>query len=754
MKFLAFQASHFLFTIHTTGGMSYKLRINLRLKPSTSSEPTPDNHPCTSTGTAKKPNWYQRLKQNDPEGYEAHKKIDAIKSVLWRASLTGDKKKHYNEMSAKRMREYRQRKKEAAVATPVLKRNRKKKNNATTRQSEREKEAKREKERERKRAQRAALSQAKREEINRKRRENPNIKIGLKKFYELRPSHIKTVGTMKYRGCLCEYCTNIDLKVTAINNIAHRWNMPSPLQGVYDVARLSMCLKEGQYHKPACIARECVDCGTSQLKCHLKPIKISQGEKPIKWRKWEKKSIQTSGTTESRQVIITKEGTINECIEELVEASEQISTHLFNASWQNQQFSQLTKNLPTGWVVMVLDLAENYTCKYQDEIQSAHWYHTNATVHPILAYYACPLCGETMEESIVFISLDKSHDFHAVNKFMEIAVSHLKKQLGKTMKQIVRFSDGYGAQYKSKGPFFDISCAEEKYNIKVHHVFYGSRHGKGPSDGESAVVKRQTSMAVLGGKAVINDAKGLFDFCVLNVTKKPVAIDECLHFQRKFFYTDNIDHDRGINPVNLRTVKGTRLIHSVKCIEPGLISTRNLSCFCAPCAKESGMCQNAEYVKEWKQATICDAAKLPSIMQVRESQDSDALEKDLIDATVEDLSDAAADIINDEANLHDICVQDFVAVRVKNTGKKARSDELHVAQVASVLQDASYGLSYMVKMKSSRQHYTWPQGDEVFFIHPLCDIVTKLDAPEPVAVGSRLSFKFDMSQAQKLFNEE
>ena len=81
-------------------------------------------------------------------------------------------------------------------------------------------------------------------------------------------------------------------------------------------------------------------------------------------------------------------------------------------------------------MVLVLDFAENYTCKYQDEIQSAHWYHANATVHPIVAYHACPHCGKTMMTSLVMISPDKTHDFNAVNSFMDLAIHHLKNQLG------------------------------------------------------------------------------------------------------------------------------------------------------------------------------------------------------------------------------------------------------------------------------------------------------------------------------------
>ncbi|XP_072030072.1 uncharacterized protein [Amphiura filiformis] len=414
------------------------------------------------------------------------------------------------------------------------------------------------------------------------------------------------MGSIKYRGCLCEYCTNIDLKLAAINQLAHRQQLPSRFQGVYSIAKVSMCPKEGDFNRRACIERKCKDCGTMKIQDHLQDIVEKQGDKPITWKKWEKKTSQLNGVTVSRQVINKVEGTLQQCINELKVESESITAHLFNATWQNRQFSQLTKNLPAGWMVLVLDFAENYTCKYQDEIQSAHWYHSNATVHPIVAYHSCPHCGKTMMTSLVMISPDKTHDFNAVNSFMDLAINHLKSHLGADhVTDVVRFSDGCGAQYKSKGPFYDLSCAQENYNTNVRHEFFGSRHGKGPSDGESAVVKRQASLAVLGGKVTINDARDLFKYCLDKVATKTPPPGECQHFQRTFFYVDDIERDRDMGSAPLKTVKGTRLLHSVRGITAGKICIRNLSCFCFACTQgNDNTCDNESHVDAWTDVTI------------------------------------------------------------------------------------------------------------------------------------------------------
>jgi len=60
-------------------------------------------------------------------------------------------------------------------------------------------------------------------------------------------------------------------------------------------------------------------------------------------------------------------------VNELCEELETFSFHLFHAKWQYDQFSMISRNMPSKWVVFVMDFAENYACAYQDEIQSAHW---------------------------------------------------------------------------------------------------------------------------------------------------------------------------------------------------------------------------------------------------------------------------------------------------------------------------------------------------------------------------------------------
>ncbi|XP_041371083.1 uncharacterized protein LOC121384664 [Gigantopelta aegis] len=219
-------------------------------------------------------------------------------------------------------------------------------------------------------------------------------------------------------------------------------------------------------------------------------------------------------------------GTMLELVDELEEEVTFLAGHLFRADWQHRQFEAMRRDTPfsKSTVGMVLDFAENFACLYQDEIQAAHWHHKQVTVHPIVTYYACRECKETTTESLVFISEDRVHDYHAVFRFTQLAVIHLRTALDILLEHSIEWTDGCSLQYKSKGPFCDISNALTDLGCTLERNFFGSRHGKGPSDGESAVVKHKAATAVKAGTAIITNAKDLYDYCVSsNLNKQPAS---------------------------------------------------------------------------------------------------------------------------------------------------------------------------------------------------------------------------------------
>ena len=211
----------------------------------------------------------------------------------------------------------------------------------------------------------------------------------------------------------------------------------------------------------------------------------------------------------TRKVLAAKHGAMVNLAEELTSEVVFLAGHLYRADWQYRQFDVTRKTTPSprGTAMMIMDFAENFTCSFQDEVQAAHWHHEQVTVHPTVTYYACQLCPETVTESLVFVSDDRIHDFHAVFRFTQLAVDHLRTARGLEINNIIQWTDDCASQYKSKGPFADVSCAISDFGCTFERNFLGSRHGKGPSDGESAVVKSAVTRAVRSGQAIVANAK-------------------------------------------------------------------------------------------------------------------------------------------------------------------------------------------------------------------------------------------------------
>ena len=127
-------------------------------------------------------------------------------------------------------------------------------------------------------------------------KEHPQYKVGLTSFFQLGPQHIQKIGDVKFRGCLCEYCGNATLKLRVLNNACSAQKKTSAkVDGISKAVALTMCPKEGKFHKRACIQRECERCGVGALSTHVKDLDLSV---EVKWKYW----------TNQKREILTKDG--------------------------------------------------------------------------------------------------------------------------------------------------------------------------------------------------------------------------------------------------------------------------------------------------------------------------------------------------------------------------------------------------------------------------------------------------------------
>ena len=61
---------------------------------------------------------------------------------------------------------------------------------------------------------------------------------------------------------------------------------------------------------------------------------------------------------------------------------------------------------------MIMDFAQNYVHKRQNEIHGAHWTQKQTTVHPNVVYYKCleESCKQNVKEEVMCLSDDLRHD--------------------------------------------------------------------------------------------------------------------------------------------------------------------------------------------------------------------------------------------------------------------------------------------------------------------------------------------------------
>ncbi|XP_045207653.2 uncharacterized protein LOC123559695 [Mercenaria mercenaria] len=448
------------------------------------------------------------------------------------------------------------------------------------------------------------------------REENPECVVSFPKFVSLRPKSVKTMQKNYFNGCLCEYCANLEMKVKALKKIVPKVKGKESefvINSRYDLLKMTLCArKEGaKFNERGCIDRMCSKCGPVKIETYVKSaLHRRQGTKSntIEWSRWENQTYKDKhGEKKTRIMLRLKQGTVNIFLKELVDEVVPYSLHIHVASWQHNQFNQLVKDVPHNWVVFCMENSENYQCLYQDEAQSAHWSHDQATLFSIVAYSKCPACKEIMHESLVFVSDEKQHDSHAVHHYVTLANQHLLETRGLTIEREIHFSDGASSQFKSKTPFADVAHSVDDYGFPCEKHFFGSRHGKGPCDGEFGVLKRSVSMAVLSRRAVVRNAQEFYEHCSLELTKPKVEPESsCCHSRRTFFYVQESEIPPKCsrsNRINAKPVSQTRKLHAIKpSVESKIaLSKRLLSCFCKFCVGEQGdKCSNITHVDDWQ----------------------------------------------------------------------------------------------------------------------------------------------------------
>lgn len=140
----------------------------------------------------------------------------------------------------------------------------------------------------------------------------------------------------------------------------------------------------------------------------------------------------------------------------------------------------LSENLPLCHVCAVHDYSENYSCRYQDQIQSMYFLQTQASLHVTILQHHALLAGIVTEHFFV-ISPDCKHDHHSVHLCRTLIINYLE-EIDCPVKVMHEWTDGCSAQYKNRHCMGDISYSEEDFGFKIttkHRMLKGRRTALG-----------------------------------------------------------------------------------------------------------------------------------------------------------------------------------------------------------------------------------------------------------------------------------
>lgn len=203
-----------------------------------------------------------------------------------------------------------------------------------------------------------------------------------------------------------------------------------------------------------CMLGRCGKCG----KCPswLQKIKDEADlDERATWYQWERvEQVVPARKGKSMKSVkkmqkVFKEGTVDDTLKDLEDQLPSFLEHVFVKRQHARFFQDKIEHLTEGEAVVQVDSAENYSCKYQGEIQTAHWNQDQVTLFTV-AIWTKSKDKNSCCDSHVIVSDELKHDKKSVAVFMYKVINDLVKGKHPNVTQAYIFSDGPSSQFKNR----------------------------------------------------------------------------------------------------------------------------------------------------------------------------------------------------------------------------------------------------------------------------------------------------------------
>lgn len=384
---------------------------------------------------------------------------------------------------------------------------------------------------------------------------NPDIKIGLTKFYEYRPKWcVPVTSSGSHSVCVCSYHQNVKLMCV---------HLPVKLD-YKDLINKIVC----DNTKRDCMFHLCQGCPPKDSLLIFLNSLFEEGEidltDNISYKQW----VSTGRTT-----LVDLICSYSEFTERLCNMIFDLSQHHYIKEAQSLYLRESKQNLTCNTCIILMDFAENYTFLIQDAIQGYYWQNNQATLHPFAIYVKDPDTSEIKVLSYCIISDHLKHDQTTVHCFVTHLLNNIKKDFP-NLKHVKYFSDGAASQYKNYKALVNLTFHFKDHNLHAEHNFFATSHGKSPCDGIGGTIKREASRASLRATVTnqILTPEDLYKWSKLNIKGIEViyiSSDNIQEHELKFELNDRYKY--------ANTVPGTRSFHCFTPLENQSLKLKRIS---------------------------------------------------------------------------------------------------------------------------------------------------------------------------------
>ena len=555
----------------------------------------------------------------------------------------------------------------------------------------------------------------------------------------LRPKNVRKVSETSLLSSLCPYCLNIRLKLQKLN-------IPG-LNMEYHLFNKLICNKESKImlEDEPCISKECKKCSDWESTIETVLSSVDQ-DRNITWYTWQKEEItRKNGKKGINRDLVCKTRPFNdfkaELINDILHPTQRVTfvEHYMTQKIQLKVYNECYNFLKPGQCLIVQDFAKNRDIVYQDEIKANYWVKKQVTMHPTVLFYRLTEGEEVCRLVITHLGDITNHDAHLVHYMTLDCIKILnEKHPGIEWTKFFIWSDGCAAQYKGKISFYYL----DKFPVVVERNFFGSEHGKGPSDAETGLISMKLSTAIKSRQAIIQNASDMHKF----LTKDKEDDSRIFQLINQDDFQSFMNEFDGIM-VNTLAGNCTRSLHQIKASEEkGFLMQRPFSCYCINCtAEDFEKCINKSFTKgNFKKH------KLPSnevhgngdenhIEEDNEEENEEIIQENLRVILQEDKEDGEEmEIIQENLLLSDLVQGNYVIVSIPVEIQKKKCKitlRYYVAKITNIEDEEEIIIDYLQQDFDYDQKFRNPIENDVGKGTELSKIVMVLQDPDKIRGG-------------------